>query len=617
MEIETWKKAWALLDAREKRSAWLVLSIVILSAISSALMIGSVLPFLSVLADPGRIQTVPALAAAYETFDFDSEYSFLVGLGLATLVMIVLTSIMQILKTWCVARFSMMRIHSISHRLMEAYLRQPYEFFLNRHSGQMGTQILAETQQLVMQFLRPAAEAIAAVFTITAILGLLLLVEPAVTLLAFSVVGSVYIIIFWMCRRALKRLGRERLETNSARFRITHEVLGGIKDIKLLGREGTYLARFASPSRTMAAAMATIEVVSLIPKFALEAIAYVGIILLCLLLIDPQGLTSNVVLGGLLPLLGLFAFAGQRLMPELQKLYQSLTKIQAGTAAVDALHDDLINLLGDGPLPRSIPVGIGLKNLLELEDVSYRYPDAVHAGVDNVELEIGVGERIGIVGGTGAGKTTLADLILGLLLPKAGRILVDGVPITMSNLRAWQQSVGYVPQDIFLTDSSVTENIALGTPLDEIDQSRVEDAARIAQLDEFIQSELPDGYSTVVGERGVRLSGGQRQRIGIARALYHEADLIVFDEATSALDNLTEREVMSAIEALPDEKTVVMIAHRLSTVQRCDRIVVMEHGHVVGCGSWDELMASNLAFQRIAQTNESKKSADNLEIKKV
>jgi|TARA_R100001377_G_scaffold22165_3_gene11849 ABC-type bacteriocin/lantibiotic exporter with double-glycine peptidase domain len=607
MDMETWKKAWSLLSTREKRSAWLVLIIVIFSAISSALMIGSVLPFLSVLADPGRIHTVPALTVVFEAFAFDSEYSFLVGLGLATLLMIVFTSFMQILKTWSVARFSMMRIHSISHRLMESYLCQSYEFFLNRHSGQMGTQILAETQQLVMQFLRPAAEAIAAVFTIIAILGLLLFVEPAVTLLAFSIVGSVYIIIFWMCRRALKRLGRERLETNSARFRITHEVLGGIKDIKLLGREASYLARFASPSRTMAAAIATIEVVSLIPKFALEAIAYGGIILLCLVIIDPQNLTSNAVLGGLLPLLGLFAFSGQRLMPELQKLYQSFTKIQAGAAAVDALYEDLINLVGSETLPRSIPIGTGLKKSLELKNVSYHYPDADYAGVKSVDLQLSAGEKIGVVGGTGAGKTTLADLILGLLSPSSGNIVVDGEPITLRNLRAWQQSVGYVPQDIFLTDASVAENIALGTPLDEIDQSRVENAARIAQLDKFIQSELPEGYNALIGERGVRLSGGQRQRIGIARALYHDADLIVFDEATSALDNLTEREVMSAIDALPDEKTVVMIAHRLSTVQRCDRIVVMEHGHVVGCGSWDELMVSNLAFQRIAQANKSAK----------
>lgn len=603
-EVIVWKKAWALLDAQEKKSAWVVLCIVVLSALSSALMIGSVLPFLSVLADPGRIQKVPALAAAFDALNFQSQYGFLLGLGLATLGMIVISSLMQIVKTWCVARFAMMRIHSISHRLMEAYMRQPYEFFLSRNSAEMGTRILAETQQMVAQFLRPATESIAAVFTIIAILFLLLWVEPSATILAFSVIGGIYVFIFVICRRALKMMGRERVNNNSARFRIANEALGGIKDIKLLGREATYLERFASSSRAMAVAMSTIEVVSLLPKFALEAVGFGGIILLCLMLISPQGVQSGGGLGGVLPLLGLFAFAGQRLMPELQKLYQSLAQIQAGAAAVETLYDDLIERAGKGSLPHSIPAAIGLHTKLELENVSYSYPDATHSGINNVSLEIRVGEKIGIIGGTGAGKTTLADLILGLLSPRMGRMIVDGVPIEMNNLRAWQQSVGYVPQDIFLTDSSLTENIALGIPLNEIDHARVERSARIAQLDDFIKSKLPEGYRTIVGERGVRLSGGQRQRIGIARALYHDADLIVFDEATSALDNLTEREVMAAIEALPDEKTVVMIAHRLSTVQNCDRIVVMENGLVVGCGGWDELAARNLAFQRIAQTKE-------------
>jgi ABC-type multidrug transport system fused ATPase/permease subunit len=214
------------------------------------------------------------------------------------------------------------------------------------------------------------------------------------------------------------------------------------------------------------------------------------------------------------------------------------------------------------------------------------------------------GEKIGIVGSTGAGKTTLADIILGLLRPQSGQLLVDGKLVTDKNLRSWQQSVGYVPQNIFLTDASISQNIALGVPIEEIDTARVRRSAEVAQLDGFIRQELPEGYETGVGERGVRLSGGQRQRIGIARALYHRADLIVFDEATSALDNLTERDVMSAINALPGEKIIVIIAHRLSTVKICDRIVVLDKGRIVGLGTWKELMKTNLIFQKIAQVGE-------------
>lgn len=601
----TWKKAWALLNVREKHNAWIVLCIVILGGLSSALMVGSVMPFLSVLSDPTRIHTVPALTWAYEKFGFTSDYGFLTGLGLGALGVIVLTSIMQIVKTWAVARFAMMRMHSISHRLIAVYLRQPYEFFLNRHSGEMGTRILSETQQLVAQFFRPAGEAIASLLTILAIVVLLLWVEPLVSTVALLALGGAYALIFWLSKKALKQLGTVRATSNSERFRIANEALGGIKDIKLLGREGSYVNRYGSPSQRMARAMTQVQVVSLVPKFALEAIAFGGIIILCLILMDPEGLASGEALGGILPILGLFAFAGQRLMPELQKLYQSLAQLQAGAAAVDTVYDDLVAQPEGEVLPRVVPRSLGLRDTLVLEDVCYGYPDATHAGVRSVAIEIKAGEKIGIVGGTGAGKTTLADLILGLLTPTKGRIVVDGVSITKNNLRSWQQSVGYVPQDIFLIDASVIENVALGVPFEEVDQERVRNAVKIAQMDDFINSELPEGYATMVGERGVRLSGGQRQRIGIARALYHDADLIVFDEATSALDNLTEREVMAAIDALPEEKTVVMIAHRLSTVQRCDRIVVMEQGRVVGCDSWQTLMSDNPAFQRIARSHEA------------
>ena len=595
------KKAWALLDARERRNAWIVLGIIILGGLSSALMVGSVLPFLSVLSQPSSIETTPALKWAYATFGFTSEYAFLVGLGLCSLGVIVIASAIQLVKTWAVARFAMMRIHSLSSRLLAAYLRQPYEFFLNRHSGDMGTSILTETQQLVGQFLRPAAEALASLITIFAIICLLLWAEPVVALLSFVVLGGVYSLTYWVSRLSLKRLGQVRAEANSARFRIANEVLGGIKDIKLLGCERDYLTRYDKPSYGMARAITSIQLISMMPKSVLEAIAFGGIILLCLVLMDAQSLTSGAGLGGILPVLGLFAFAVQRLMPELSKLYQSFAEMQASTAAVDIVYRDLILQADRAELPQTRPTGLGLRHQLSLEGVSYQYPGATNAGLRDITLTIQSGEKIGIVGGTGAGKTTLADLLLGLLSPTSGRLVIDGVPVTQDNLRAWQQSVGYVPQDIFLIDASLSENIALGVPPSQIDQAHVESAAQIAQLHQFITADLPQGYDSQIGERGVRLSGGQRQRIGISRALYHNSNLIMFDEATSALDNHTEAEVLSAIVSLPGDTTVVMIAHRLSTVKQCDRIIVMEAGAVVGIGSWDNLIETNAAFQKIAQ----------------
>lgn len=593
------KKAWALLDEREKRNAWFVLAIIILGALASALMVGSVMPFLAVLADPSRIRTTPILSWAYDAFGFTSEYAFLVGLGLISCAVIGLSSLIQIAKTWAVARFAMMRVHSIGYRLLGSYLGQPYAFFLNRHSGEMGPRVLSESQQVVVLFLRPAAEFIAALMTMIAIVGLLLCVEPLIAAIAFAVLGGIYGVVYMSTRRMLKHLGSVRVEANLARFRFANESLTGIKEIKLLGRESAYLNRFEEPSIEMANAEVAVAAFSQVPQFALQAVALGGVILLCIILVDPVGVESGAAVGGVLPIIGVFAFAGQRLMPELSKLYQSLAQIQVGSAAVEAVYDDLV-FCRYSKRPRIVPAARhGLRHSLRLDSVSYSYPNSEQAGIREVSITIRAGEKIGIVGSTGAGKTTLADVILGLLQPDFGKLVVDGTEITSDNLRSWMQGVGYVPQDIFLTDASIAENIALGVPLDKIDVERMRKAAEIARIHRFVEEDLPEGYQTHIGERGVRLSGGQRQRIGIARAMYHDADLIVFDEATSALDNLTEAEVMEAIDALPGGKTVIMIAHRLSTVESCDRIVVLDKGRMVGCDSWAALIEHNVAFQQI------------------
>lgn len=592
-------KAWELLDARERRNALTVLAIAALSAFASTAMVGSMMPFLSVLSDPTYIHGSPMLSEAYSRFGFASTYWFLIALGAVVLGVITLAMALQLLKVYAVARFSMMRVHSLSRRLIARYLSQPYEYFLDHHSGDMGTRVLAEAQEVVGHFLRPVMEAVTASLTIVALVIFLLWVEPLVALGSFSILGGIYGGIFGLARVRLHRLGQIRVTANAERYRVATEALGGIKDIKLLGRERAYSDRFVTASQRWASAQTQVQLISQIPTFAMQGVGFGGAVLLCLVLINPGAFELGRALDTLLPTLGVFAFAGQRMMPELSKLYQSITEIQAGKAAVDTVHGDL---QGTQPsLPVAMPQALGLKSSFQLNCVTYHYPRTERGGVSDISVSIRAGEKIGIVGSTGAGKTTLADIFLGLLQPRSGTILVDGVPLIIDMLRSWQQTVGYVPQDIFLTDSSVAENIALGVDPGQIEMDRVIRAARIARIDEFIQTELPQGYKTTVGERGVRLSGGQRQRIGIARALYHDADLIVFDEATSALDNMTEADVMEAIEALPGDKTVLMIAHRLSTVKRCDRIIVLDRGRIVGCDIWDNLMNDNDVFQKIAR----------------
>ena len=603
MDLSTLQKAWALLDFQERRNALKFLAIATLSAFASTAMVGSVMPFLSVLSNPSGVTDTPLLGWTFEQFNFTSLYAFLVALGLGALLVIILAMLIQMLKVYALARFAMMLVHTLSYRLLARYLCQPYEYFLDHHSGDMGTRILAEAQDVVNRFLRPMTELITSTLTIVALVSFLLWVQPLVAIASFSVFGGIYGLTYLFSRMKLRSLGVLWVKANKERYRLATEALGGVKDIKLLGRERSYIDRFKIPSHHFAQAQMRFQLLSQLPTHVIQGIALGGLIVICLLLVDSTTFVEGEALSTVLPIIGVFGFAAQRLMPELGKLYRSASEIQTGIAAVESVHADLFGESAE--LPRDMPKALGLKRQLEITDVFYRYPQAEKAGVTDITLNIKAGEKIGIVGGTGAGKTTLADIVLGLLLPQSGQIVADGAAIIDVNLRAWQQTVGYVPQEIFLTDASVAENIALGIEPEQINMDRIIRAARIANIDSFIHRDLPLGYDTIVGERGVRLSGGQRQRIGIARALYHDADLIVFDEATSALDNLTENEVMAAIDALPGDKTVLMIAHRLSTVKRCDRIVVMEGGRMVGCDGWDMLMTNNESFQRIARLSDA------------
>lgn len=600
MKIATLEQGWSLLSAREKQRAMMMLGLVVFSALTSALMVGSIMPFLATLADPKRIRDVEALAWAYRAGGFQSDYGFLVALGLASLFIIVAANALQIIRMYVATKFTTMLMHSLSLRLLQVYLRHPYEYFLGINSSEIGTQILAETERVVQLLYRPAVEAIAGALTVAAIVTLLMWLNPLVATIAFIVSGGLYFVTYYFSRKAVHRFGHIRADANKNRFRIASEALAGVKDIKLLGREADYAANYAKPSFKMARAEATAIFLGTLPQYVMQIAAFGGMIVLTLILLDPTTSSNSQSMGEILPLLGVFAFGGQKLIPELAKIYVGITQLTYGATVIEAIHRDLAAECTLPPLLRLNVRPLGLSRELELRDVYYKYPNSEGNGLAGVSIRIRAGERIGVVGGSGAGKTTLADVIMLLLKPSGGEIIVDGKVLTDDNARAWQRSVGYVQQDIFLSDACIEENIALGVPAGEIDRGRVVEAAGLARLDDFVRQELPEGYNTMVGERGVRLSGGQKQRIGIARALYNDADLIVFDEATSALDNVTEREVMDSIEALPGNKTAIIIAHRLSTIKKCDRLIVMERGRVVGVGTWDELLASNATFRTLA-----------------
>lgn len=576
--FDTYRKVLALLNPQEKRRGALVLAMVIIMALLETAGVVSVMPFLAVLGNPEIVETNPVLSTLYYRIGFGSVDSFIFWLGVGAFSLILFSAVFRSITHYAMSRFTEMRRHSISKRLLETYLRQPYAFFLNRHSGDMAKNILSEVDQVVQEVFRPGLQMLAYTLVLVALVTLLIIVDPWLALGVAVVVGGLYALIFGSVRKLLSRVGQDRLQANQERYTAAAEAFGGIKDIKLLGREHAYLQRFDGPSFRQAKHQATNQTLSEVPRYLVEAVGFGGVIALTLYLLAAHGGTGSNALGQMLPVLGLYAFAGYRMLPAAQRVYNGLAKLRFGVAAVDAINSDLKQRAQLAELHRSVPASLTPRHAIALCNISYRYPSAPHDALQEINLTIPVGSAVGIVGPSGAGKTTLVDVLLGLLRPTEGAITVDGQPVTDENLREWQQSLGYVPQDIFLTDTSVAENIALGVPAGQIDQEQVERCARMAQVHDFIAHELADGYDTIVGERGVRLSGGQRQRIGIARALYHDPAVLVFDEATSALDTDTEKAVMNAIDALAGVKTLILIAHRLSTVQSCGQIVRLEMG---------------------------------------
>ena len=599
--LTTYRRLFGLLDARERRRFVVVLAMILIMGLVDALGIASIFPFLAVLSTPEIIHDNAYLAAIYDGFGFNSQTRFLVFLGAFILAFILLGQAFKAFTVYAMTRFGMMREFTIGSRLLTGYLRQPYVWFLNRNSADLGRTVLAEVAQVTNQALMPALRLLAQSVVILFIVALLLIVNPLAAAGSAILVGGAYGLVFLATRRRLTRFGQDRIDANTRRYRITQEVIGGIKDVKLLGLEQSYLERFREAASLFASRQASAIIMAELPRFLLEGIIFGGMILLVIVLIA----TSDGSLVEILPVLGVFAFAGARLFPALQQVYGAIANLRSSGPILEVLDVDLqqteagvsvqaAESAGRAPSKMAIISGV------ELDRVSYTYPGAERSALLDLSLKIGVNATVAIVGPTGAGKTTALDLILGLLEPDKGNLKVDGAVIDNSNLRSWQRSLGYVPQQIFLTDDTVAANIALGVAPQQIDMHAVERAAHVANLHGFVTGSLRKGFDTEVGERGVRLSGGQRQRIGIARALYHDPMVLVLDEATSALDNLTELAVMDAVHNLIHTKTIIIVAHRLSTVRDCDKIFLIDKGTCVASGGYEDLLDRSSEFREIA-----------------
>jgi ABC-type multidrug transport system fused ATPase/permease subunit len=594
--LTIYRRLLELLTPRERRRFWLLCVMIFAMGLLELAGVASIVPFLAVLSDPEIIRTNAVLAGVVGVLGLTTTESVSILLGVFTFAFILLGAGLKSATLYALFRFSHMREYALSSRLLAIYLRQPYAWFLGRHSAALGTRVLSEVGEVATNVFIPALRLLA-FGTVATLLALFLVVtEPLVAIGGGLIIGGGYAALFTISRRFLARSGADRMAANAERFRIAQESLGGVKYIKLLGLEDRYLGRFRDPAERFARHQALSRTISQTPRFLLEALVFGVMVIFVLVML----LLAEKRLDQMLPLLGMFAFGGARLMLALQQVYQSMTQLRFTRPALDALYKDYVERSATTTSAAPDATPRRLRRRIEFVDVRYTYPGADQSALDGLEMTIPANTTVGLVGASGAGKTTAVDVLLGLLVPEHGALVVDGETIDGRNLRSWQQRLGYVPQEIFLTDDSVAANIALGMRPEEIDMAAVERAARIAELHDVVRKDLPQGYDTRLGERGVRLSGGQRQRIGIARALYHDPDVLILDEATSALDNLTERAVIQAVHNLAHAKTIVMIAHRLTTVKACDTIFLLERGRCVAAGAYDELLARNPSFRELA-----------------
>lgn len=596
------RRLFELLSKSDRLRFVALLIVLIFLAMLEMAGIASILPFMAIVTNPETIHTSRLLSAVYEGLGFQGEETFLTFVGVFVLGLLVVNNTGKALSTWLMLRYQNRLAHTLARRLLASYMVRPYSFFLGSNTAELGSRILMEANRVISGVLSPLTDVISNSLACLAILTVLLIVDPLVAVAIAVVLGSSYGMIYLLARRKLAVIGIQQVEANAQKHKYAGEALSGIKDLKVLGKELTFLNKFAFFAERHAKNNVSAGVIAQLPRYALEIIAFGGILLVVIYLISQGREAVHMV-----PLLALYAFAGYRLLPSLQTLFSGITNLRYNLPALNVVHAELVECTSglsqpDEHLKAKVAAKpMPFKDALELRDVSFQYEGASEKSLRNLTLSIKANTSVGLVGPTGCGKTTTVDLILGLLSPSEGEILVDGTVLDDGNRAGWQKALGYVPQQIYISDDTVARNIAFGVPDEEIDMDAVKKAAAIANLADFVESELPQGYETRIGERGVRLSGGQRQRIGIARAMYHDPAILVMDEATSALDGITEESVMDAVHNLSRKKTIILIAHRLTTVRECDVIYQLEHGSVVASGTYDDLMRDSSWFRAAAR----------------
>ncbi|HEX5489635.1 MAG TPA: ABC transporter ATP-binding protein [Candidatus Udaeobacter sp.] len=565
-----------------------IFSLSLAQALFQVIGITSIFPFLAIAADPERIRRSHFGTKFLSLFPHMEDRQLLLVAGIIAIVALLLSNAVNLLSEYARTRYTQDFGHWLRVRLLRRMASQPYTYFLQRNSGDLLKKILGDVANYTNGVLLPLLDSVARVLTALLLLATLFLVQPVIAISAAVILGGFYAITFQLLTRKRREVN-ENLKTHvGGQFREAQQMLGGIKPVKVHRAEELFLGRFANHSAIVARMNAWLPVFSNSARYVVEPLAFGGLVVAVLLLAAKGRDFSDI-----LPNLGVMALAGYRLLPSLQLLYGQLTQVSSMRHAVDEVYDEF----AAAEIERSTPSVVSIEpvtpvqdltwnNSITLCDIGFHYPGVSRSAIEGLSTIIPKNSSLGVIGPTGSGKSTFVDLLLGLYLPTTGEILIDGQTLTPALVPAWQATIGYVPQDIFLIDDTVVRNVAFGLPDEKIDHTRVREACAMAQILDFIEAELRDRFETKVGERGVRLSGGQRQRIGLARALYHRPSLLILDEATSALDVATEAKLLEALGELSGKLTMIVAAHRLSAVANCDQLIDLSNEmHVVVAGA--------------------------------
>ncbi|NRB39312.1 MAG: ABC transporter ATP-binding protein [Pseudomonadales bacterium] len=594
--LSTLKQLFQLLNKQQQQQLLILQGLIILMSLFELVSVASIGPFMAIVAKPELIDEHPAFQQLYTFFNCQNSYELLVILGASVLCLLSLSSILSLATTWKLTKFGESTGAELGSRLFNYFMAQNWLFHTSNNSASLITKINTEVGRTTTVIIQPALSICSKSVLVLFLAAGIFCLNPLVAIIGLSVVALFYRLIYKLIRERLINNGEEISKYSKLKFQSLSEGFGGIKDTLILNKQHFFEDQFLNNSNTLAASQSINSILAVAPRYLMEVVTFGSIISLVIFLI----ISENGNLAEVLPIIAIYALAGFKLMPALQNIFQSIAYIKANVSAFEQIKNELqaSNIpkikLDRQPAP--------LKNSIELNDLKFTYPSTATPALKNITLSIKANSTIAFVGASGSGKSTLIDILIGLITPDEGQLRIDNTTINDSNRIYWQQNIGYVPQSIFLSDSSIAENIAFGDSREHIDFDRLTTAIKLAHLDTFI-SELAEGIETRVGERGVQLSGGQRQRIGIARALYHDPEVLIFDEATSALDGITEKQIMNAIEEFSGKKTIIMIAHRLTTVEKCDMIYLMDKGTIIDKGDYNYLYEKNTIFRNMASFN--------------